>query len=73
MTIELLSSLLLHASSTGVRVLWRATRVADLKTALVQAIVDKAPWKDDFVPYIAKFFRCVLLMCIYIYIVYAYL
>ncbi|XP_022672488.1 uncharacterized protein LOC111255094 isoform X4 [Varroa destructor] len=57
MTIELLSSLLLHASSTGVRVLWRATRVADLKTALVQAIVDKAPWKDDFVPYIAKFFR----------------
>ncbi|OQR77970.1 hypothetical protein BIW11_02818 [Tropilaelaps mercedesae] len=57
MTLELLSSLLLHASSMGSRVPWRAGYVTDLKTALVQAIIDKAPWKDNFVVHIAKFFR----------------
>ncbi|XP_003743425.1 uncharacterized protein LOC100904419 [Galendromus occidentalis] len=57
MTLELLSSLLLHASSTGANLPWRGSRVTDFKQALVSALVDKMPWRDDIVVHIAKFFR----------------
>ena len=57
MTLELLSSLLLHASSTGAKLPWKGNKVTDFKQALVSALVDKMPWKDDIVVHIAKFFR----------------